>query len=103
MALRKPPGESDRGGRVAFFLVMSRSIISRDDIRLEGNNDLLNVDSAGRASIKYYIIKEMFCCGSALEAQRAGTSAAQNKHKRRSKQAARFYERDMRQLMRGGG
>ncbi len=43
----------------------------------------------------------MFCCGSALEAQRAGTRAAANKSK--TKQAAHFYARDVRRLMEGGG
>ena len=41
----------------------------------------------------------MFCCGSALEAQRAGTRAAANK----TTQGARFHARDVRRLMRGGG
>jgi hypothetical protein len=40
----------------------------------------------------------MFCCGSALEAPRAGTRAAPNKGK--TKQEARFYARDVRLLMR---
>ena len=43
----------------------------------------------------------MFCCGSALEAQRAGTRAAATKAKKN--QAARFHARDVRQLLRGGG
>jgi hypothetical protein len=34
----------------------------------------------------------MFCCGSALESQRAGTRAAPNK----TKQMARFHARDVR-------
>ena len=41
----------------------------------------------------------MFCCGSALEAQRAGTRAAPNK----AKQEDRFQARDVRRLMRGVG
>ncbi len=41
----------------------------------------------------------MFCCGGALEAQRADTRAAANT----TKQAARFRARDVRRLMRGGG
>ncbi len=47
------------------------------------------------------MVKVMFCCGSALEAQRAGTRAAPNKNK--TKQAAHFHPRDVRRLMRGGG
>jgi hypothetical protein len=43
----------------------------------------------------------LFCCGSSLEAQRAGTRAAANKYK--TKQAAHFQPRDVRRLMRGGG
>jgi hypothetical protein len=42
----------------------------------------------------------MFCCGGALEAQRAGTRAAANKSKK-TKQSALIYARDVRRLMRG--
>ena len=45
-----------------------------------------------------------FCCGSALEAQRAGTAANKNEIKQsKAKQAALFRARDVRRLMRGGG
>ncbi len=40
-----------------------------------------------------------FCCGSALEAQCAGTRAAPNK----TREVARFDARDVQRLMRGGG